>query len=66
VDLITKLTAIFNNPLQLFPEKDTSNEVELMKKTIIQLEKRIEELEGKVSRKNLKIKQLKKQINSIY
>jgi hypothetical protein len=32
VDLITKLTAIFNNPLQLFPEKDTSNEVELMKK----------------------------------
>lgn len=65
VDLITKLTAIFNNPLQLFPETDTSNEVELLKKIIIQQEKRIEELEGKVSRKNLKIEELKKRINTI-
>lgn len=66
VDLITKLTTIFNNHLQSFSETGTSNEVELMKKIIIQLEKRIEELEAKVSRKNLKIEELKKRINSIY
>ncbi|WP_029274764.1 helix-turn-helix transcriptional regulator [Pedobacter borealis] len=66
MELIAKLTAIFNNPLSSFEEADTSNEVELMKKTIIQLEKRIEELEEKVSRKNLKIEELKKRINTIY
>jgi transcriptional regulator with XRE-family HTH domain len=63
MDHIAKLTTIFNKPLQAFPEYETDrSEVELMKKIISQLENRIEELEEKVNRKNLKIEELKKRL----
>jgi transcriptional regulator with XRE-family HTH domain len=62
---IEKLTNIFSKISWPFIKSgNSSGEVELMKKIIAQLEKRIEELEEKVTRKNLKIEELKKQIDT--
>lgn len=62
---IEKLVNIFNRISVPFNRlnKDSTNKVELMKKAIIQLEKRIEELETNLIIKDLQIEELKKQID---
>lgn len=61
---LKKLINIFNKVSWPFTKSaNSNNEMELMKKIIIQMEKRIEELDETVNRKNLKIEELKRKID---
>lgn len=69
LERLIKITEIFDRPIEAFSRnseethslsKETiNNEIELLHKIILQQEKRIEELENKVKRKNDKIETLK-------